>query len=360
MLECDEFTHCVVDDDGESSCAPNTCEELDCDEDTERCIETDEGAYCRDLTCEADVECEPAEYCDDDGVCAEQACEPGARRCDGATLIACDPRGAEETEMFTCGTTGSYFESECVTDPSTTCTCEDDWDCPPDMNCELGVCLGTGVPAACSLPPADFSADDTNIEISWGGVSDDDRAAVDAPYPSSAQAQVTPIVANLDDDNGDGFIDELDIPEIIFLTFGNAGTGGTAGTFQADGILRAIHGGPLVRTEVHDGGCIFLAHDRRGCAIHRASIESGWPFQGIKPAICRLFPLSYGEDWIVIAPSFATDKAVALPSPLLDALTSAIFDLICKSMFFPPKNNLSILIPHFLVIQNISLSLTLQ
>src|SRR5438045_9504803 len=29
--------------------------------------------------------------------------------------------------------------------------------------------------------------------------------------------------------------------------------------------------GKVVRTEVHGGGCIFLAHDRRGCAIHRAS-----------------------------------------------------------------------------------------
>src|SRR4051794_23842255 len=28
--------------------------------------------------------------------------------------------------------------------------------------------------------------------------------------------------------------------------------------------------GRAVRTEVFEGGCVFLAHDRRGCAIHRA------------------------------------------------------------------------------------------
>ncbi|MEO8707215.1 MAG: DUF3109 family protein [Kofleriaceae bacterium] len=62
--------------------------------------------------------------------------------------------------------------------------------------------------------------------------------------------------------------------------------------------------GRVVRTEVHDGGCIFLAHDRRGCAIHRASIENGWDFRGTKPAICRLFPMSYEEDAIVIADEY--------------------------------------------------------
>jgi Fe-S-cluster containining protein len=59
--------------------------------------------------------------------------------------------------------------------------------------------------------------------------------------------------------------------------------------------------GQVVRTTVHDGGCIFLAHDRRGCAIHRASLEQGWDFNGVKPSICRLFPLTYEGNAIVIA-----------------------------------------------------------
>lgn len=65
--------------------------------------------------------------------------------------------------------------------------------------------------------------------------------------------------------------------------------------------------GYFVRTAVFDrgvNGCIFLAHDKRGCAIHRASIEQGWSFDGVKPHICRLFPLSYSDDTIVISDDF--------------------------------------------------------
>lgn len=59
--------------------------------------------------------------------------------------------------------------------------------------------------------------------------------------------------------------------------------------------------GAYVRTNTHGEGCIFLAHDGRGCAIHRASIEGGWDFHGVKPHVCRLFPLSYDSDSIVLS-----------------------------------------------------------
>lgn len=62
--------------------------------------------------------------------------------------------------------------------------------------------------------------------------------------------------------------------------------------------------GRHVRTRVHGDGCVFLAHDRRGCAIHRASIEGGWDFHGIKPNICRLFPLTYDSDSILISDDY--------------------------------------------------------
>jgi hypothetical protein len=63
--------------------------------------------------------------------------------------------------------------------------------------------------------------------------------------------------------------------------------------------------GPLVRTRIVDDGCIFLAHDRRGCAIHRASIENGWDYRGTKPHVCRLFPLTYTHDAIVVSDDYA-------------------------------------------------------
>ncbi|MBS1118686.1 MAG: hypothetical protein H6Q90_914 [Deltaproteobacteria bacterium] len=79
--------------------------------------------------------------------------------------------------------------------------------------------------------------------------------------------------------------------------------------------------GRVVRTEVFEGGCIFLAHDRRGCAIHRASIERSWDFRGIKPAICRLFPLSYEEDAIVIADEYPEYSCAHVDGPTLYRIT---------------------------------------
>ena len=65
-----------------------------------------------------------------------------------------------------------------------------------------------------------------------------------------------------------------------------------------------VPSGTVVRTATHGDGCLFLAHDRRGCAIHRASLEQGWDFHGVKPSICRLFPLSYGEGMIVVSDDY--------------------------------------------------------
>ncbi len=62
--------------------------------------------------------------------------------------------------------------------------------------------------------------------------------------------------------------------------------------------------GRVVRTAVWNDGCLFLAHDLRGCSIHRASIEKGWDFNGIKPNICRLFPISYADDMMVVADEY--------------------------------------------------------
>ncbi len=63
--------------------------------------------------------------------------------------------------------------------------------------------------------------------------------------------------------------------------------------------------GKFVRTETHGDGCLFLQHDARGCAIHRASVEAGWDFHGIKPNICRLFPMSYDDEAIVMSDDYA-------------------------------------------------------
>ncbi len=62
--------------------------------------------------------------------------------------------------------------------------------------------------------------------------------------------------------------------------------------------------GQHVRTATFGGGCVFLSHDARGCAIHRAALEGGWDFHQVKPHICRLFPLSYEDDAFVLSDDF--------------------------------------------------------
>ena len=65
-----------------------------------------------------------------------------------------------------------------------------------------------------------------------------------------------------------------------------------------------VPSGTVVRTQTLNDGCIFLAHDRRGCAIHRAAVEQGWDLRGTKPSICRLFPLSYEEGTICVSDDY--------------------------------------------------------
>jgi len=75
--------------------------------------------------------------------------------------------------------------------------------------------------------------------------------------------------------------------------------------------------GRHVRTLPFGDGCVFLSHDGRGCAIHRASIENGWDFRGVKPHVCRLFPLSYDDEAIVLSddyPDYSCAFEPAAPS----------------------------------------------
>ena len=79
--------------------------------------------------------------------------------------------------------------------------------------------------------------------------------------------------------------------------------------------------GKFVRAEVWGGGCVFLAHDRRGCAIHRAALERGWDLRGVKPAICRLFPISYEADAIVMADEYLEYSCAHVDGPSLYRIT---------------------------------------
>jgi Fe-S-cluster containining protein len=90
-----------------------------------------------------------------------------------------------------------------------------------------------------------------------------------------------------------------------------------------------VPSGTVVRTAVHGDGCLFLSHDKRGCAIHRASLEQGWDFRGVKPSICRLFPLSYGEGMIVVSDDYVDYSCAYQPDAptLYQVARDALADL---------------------------------
>ncbi|XXT15909.1 FG-GAP-like repeat-containing protein [Sorangium sp. So ce429] len=223
-------------EDGQATCVNNTCDDLTCGP-TEECQTTAEGgALCVDIGCRSDLQCPLDRHCNGT-VCVADACAAGERICDGDSLRVCVSNGSTTRELFTCGGE-AYYESTCTDDGmgNANCPCEDDWDCPTYAACEVGSCSGTGAAPTCLLPPEPFESVLPQIEIQWGGQNRANSSAAESPFRTSAQNVMTPLVANLDDDNGDGLINELDFPEIIFTTF-------CGSTYRESGVLRAIHGG---------------------------------------------------------------------------------------------------------------------
>jgi hypothetical protein len=244
-LECTEGQRCDTEGD-EPACADNSCDDLECGAGQDcRPAAQGSGWVCVSAPCGDDVDCADAEYCDGE-TCRLDVCIALERTCDGDSVLACNAVGAGEEPLFACAG-GGYFVSSCVTDAAgqAACGCEDDWDCPAFTECEVSQCVGTGREPTCTLPPVDFESVPPALEIHWGGDDPADiahdgtlpsAAAPDAPWPAFTHVVNTPIVANLDDDNGDGLINELDFPEIVFMAHqGN--------TPWRDAVVRAIHGG---------------------------------------------------------------------------------------------------------------------
>ena len=70
-----------------------------------------------------------------------------------------------------------------------------------------------------------------------------------------------------------------------------------------------VPSGVLIRTGLagtdEASGCVFLQHDGRGCALHRAALENGFAPKEIKPQVCRLYPLAYGWGELGLSDDFA-------------------------------------------------------
>ncbi len=105
--------------------------------------------------------------------------------------------------------------------------CETNSDCEPAFFCETetATCLSS-VLERCEYRPL---TDGFVIEEEWSWSGDADV------LPEHDQIMMAPAVANLTDDNGDGSIDENDVPDIVFQTF-------AGGLYVTDGVLRAVSG----------------------------------------------------------------------------------------------------------------------
>ncbi|MEZ4435564.1 MAG: VCBS repeat-containing protein [bacterium] len=232
---CGAGERCTPAPDGTAACAPADCDTLECGEFEECRPLPDGGAECVDTRCQNDLACPEDQFCN--GTCVADLCLAGERTCAGDVVEQCADNGSGRLGEFVCESPAEGYESTCADDigGEGACTCRDEWDCPRYLACDGGRCRGTGEAPTCRLDPVPFTESLPAPEVVWGGIAAD-PTAIGRPFARSAQAVMTPVVANLDDDNGDGLIDARDFPEIVFMTFCDS-------VFSSNGTVRAMHGG---------------------------------------------------------------------------------------------------------------------
>lgn len=98
----------------------------------------------------------------------------------------------------------------------------------------------TGAPLLCDMPPAGFDGpQDPDCEIdpqvgAFNPVAEWSKSTWSVG-PTFTQVMAAPIVVSLTDDNADGKINDLDVPDIVFTTF-------AGGAYTSPGWLRAVSG----------------------------------------------------------------------------------------------------------------------
>lgn len=89
-------------------------------------------------------------------------------------------------------------------------------------------------------------------------------------------------------------------------------------------------GGILLRTGTTDpnddsSGCIFLEHTGgRGCGLHRAALTHGFDPAEIKPAVCRLYPLSHDGRRLGLSPDFPRYSCASEAGPTVYRLMRGV------------------------------------
>lgn len=180
--------------------------------------------------------CASGQSCDGTSCCAlEDMCN--GQCCNGDCLAGeCVPSCAEEETL--CGTGDSAaccaasdvcYGGACITPGN---ACQFNRECADNEYCDQGImrCLPRSEGSECTYMPPVTEDFEHVVEWSWTGEGE-------TVFPNHHDVMSAPMVANLNDDNGDGVVDENDIPDVVFATFDNA-----AGHHYANGILRAVSG----------------------------------------------------------------------------------------------------------------------
>jgi hypothetical protein len=233
-------------------------------------VDCEEGEVCQDGRCvegcpmddrcESGGTCCPGDYECIDRVC-RQPCD--GVRCGHRSELCCGAGQVCEDErcLVDCGANqrcGRNLDECCQADEicyGFSCTapqadCRTQSDCPPDQVCEvdLGKCLDREVVGDCEYHPPE-GVFNPEVEWQWNG---------SATEPDFDQIMMAPAVANLTDDNGDQKVDQLDIPDVVFINFHSGGA------YNDRGVLRVVSGDGsanhlnLTAYNTHPGSCPAL------------------------------------------------------------------------------------------------------
>ncbi len=254
---CEAKTHEITCDNNQTKCGSVCCEENQiCDEDSQTCKEKENcpsERLCSEFCCEEgyvcmENECVPdcrgldlcgssVKYCcsPDRPVCEDNeckiACEDGTR-CGELEDLCCTgdtPVCVNNTCMAACAGTRCGENSElCCDDSAEICiynkcvkygnACTKSSMCKFDEICEEtnNVCINEdSVESTCQIFP---KFDEFKVLKQWhwptslpGGKP--------STYPNYIKVIVTPLVANLTDDDNDGVIDTNDVPDVVFMSY---------------------------------------------------------------------------------------------------------------------------------------------
>lgn len=267
-------------------CASGHCLDL-------HCVSCIENSDCADGLCidgQCILGCPPGDRCELGGTC----CPAGLECAGGTCRSSCSGQRCGVNQELCCAAGELCADQGCVNDcgarercgvdgdiccadgeicyrfacvsPHDGCHIQDD--CPDGQSCEPDqqLCLDDTAIGECLYHPP-VGVFNPQLEWSWESSNFE---------PAFNQIMMAPVVADLNDDNNDGLVDQNDIPDVAFITFQASN-----GTYNARGIMRVVSGdgsGELFSVEdynFHPGGCPAIGDlDRDGLPEIVADVQT--------------------------------------------------------------------------------------